>query len=404
MSAHPQNIKRQTSKIEPDFRPVVACYCATFLKPEMWHIYRQITALERVSPVVIAQKRENAERFPFDNIDIVAKPAFHFLRRFWFRQLRDKPWQISGHELRALLGVLEKTDARLLHIYFGHIAVHLLPLIRAWPGPSIVSFHGADVMVDMNKPAYREATRQMLDAVKLVLVRSESLRHAVADLGCDENKIEVQRTGIPVDEFPFRERNFLTNDSEAEWRFVQAGRLIEKKGLPVTLRAFASFLKRYPNATLTIAGEGPLLGHLQDLARELTIDNCVSFTGFISQEQLRDLYSGSHIFLHPSETGPDGNQEGIPNSMLEAMASGLPVFATEHGGIPEAIKHGVSGVLVPERDDQELAWALLNAIEDRHFLSQLARNGTEVVREKFDLRMQALRLEDVYLRLIGMDD
>ena len=404
MSAHPQNIKHQTSKIEPDFRPVVACYCATFLKPEMWHIYRQITALERVSPVVIAQKRENAERFPFDNIDIVAKPAFHFLRRFWFRQLRDKPWQISGRELRALLGVLEKTDARLLHIYFGHIAVHLLPLIRAWPRPSIVSFHGADVMVDMNKPAYRETTRQMLDAVKLVLVRSESLRSAVVDLGCDEQKIEVQRTGIPLEEFPFRERNFLTNDSEAEWRFVQAGRLIEKKGLPVTLRAFASFLKRYPNATLTIAGEGPLLGHLQDLARELTIDNCVSFTGFISQEQLRDLYSGSHIFLHPSETGPDGNQEGIPNSMLEAMASGLPVFATEHGGIPEAIKHGVSGVLVPERDDQELAWALLNAIEDRHFLSQLARNGTEVVREKFDLRMQALRLEDVYLRLIGMDD
>ena len=404
MSAHPQNIKRQTSKIEPDFRPVVACYCATFLKPEMWHIYRQITALERVSPVVIAQKRENAERFPFDNIDIVAKPAFHFLRRFWFRQLRDKPWQISGRELRALLGVLEKTDARLLHIYFGHIAGHLLPLIRAWPRPSIVSFHGADVMVDMNKPAYRETTRQMLDAVKLVLVRSESLRSAVVDLGCDEQKIEVQRTGIPLEEVPFRERNFPTNDSEAEWRLVQAGRLIEKKGLPVTLRAFAAFLKRYPNATLTIAGEGPLLGHLQDLARELTIDNCVSFTGFISQEQLRDLYSGSHIFLHPSETGPDGNQEGIPNSMLEAMASGLPVFATEHGGIPEAIKHGVSGVLVPERDDQELAWALLNAIEDRHFLSQLARNGTEVVREKFDLRMQALRLEDVYLRLIGMDD
>jgi len=404
MSAHPQNIKRQTSKIEPDSRPVVACYCATFLKPEMWHIYRQITALERLSSVVIAQKRENAERFPFDNIDIVAKPAFHFLRRFWFRQLRDKPWQISGRELRALLGVLEKTDARLLHIYFGHIAVHLLPLIRAWPRPSIVSFHGADVMVDMNKPAYRETTRQMLDAVKLVLVRSESLRSAVVDLGCDEQKIEVQRTGIPLEEFPFRERNFPTNDSEAEWRFVQAGRLIEKKGLPVTLHAFARFLKRYPNATLTIAGEGPLLGHLQDLARELTIDNCVSFTGFISQEQLRDLYSGSHIFLHPSETGPDGNQEGIPNSMLEAMASGLPVFATEHGGIPEAIKHGVSGVLVPERDDQELAWALLNAIEDRHFLSQLARNGTEVVREKFDLRMQALRLEDVYLRLIGMDD
>jgi glycosyltransferase involved in cell wall biosynthesis len=378
--------------------PVVACYCATFLKPEMWHIYRQISALERVSPVVIAQKRENSGRFPFDRIDIVPKPALHFFRRFWFRQVRDKPWQISSGELRALMKVLERRSARLLHIYFGHIAVHLLPLIRAWPRPSIVSFHGADVMVDMNKPAYREATRQMLDVVKLVLVRSESLRRAVADLGCDQKKIEVQRTGIPLDEFPFRERNFPGSDGE--WRFVQAGRLIEKKGLPVTLRAFASFLKRYPKATLTIAGEGPLLGHLQELARELKIDNRVSFTGLISQEELRDLYYGSHVFLHPSETGPDGNQEGIPNSMLEAMASGLPVFATEHGGIPEAIKHGVSGVLVPERDEEELAWTLLNAVEDQRFLARVARGGAEVVGENFELRLQAGRLEDAYLKTI----
>jgi colanic acid/amylovoran biosynthesis glycosyltransferase len=378
--------------------PVVACYCATFLKPEMWHIYRQVTALQRVSPVVIAQKRENSGRFPFDKVDIVPKPALHFLRRFWFRQLRDKPWHISAGESRALINILQRENAQLLHIYFGHIAVHLLPLIRAWKNPSIVSFHGADVMVDMNKPAYREATRQMLDAVKLVLVRSESLRRAVADLGCDENKIEVQRTGIPLDEFQFRERNFPPSDGGGEWRFVQAGRLIEKKGLPVTLRAFASFLKRYPNATLTIAGEGPLLSHLQDLARELTIDDRVSFTGFISQEQLRDLYYASHIFLHPSETGPDGNQEGIPNSLLEAMATGLPGFATEHGGIPEAIEHGASGVLVPERNDEELAWALLNAVEDRHFLSQVARNGADVVGEKFNLRLQARRLEDAYLK------
>jgi colanic acid/amylovoran biosynthesis glycosyltransferase len=364
----------------------------------MWHIYRQISALERVSPVAIAQKRENSGRFPFDKIDIVPKPALHCLRRFWFRQLRDKPWHISAGESRALINILERRNAQLLHIYFGHIAVHLLPLIRAWKNPSIVSFHGADVMVDMNKPAYRKATRQMLDAVKLVLVRSESLRSAVIDLGCEKEKIEVQRTGIPLDEFPFRERNFPASDGGGEWRFLQAGRLIEKKGLPVTLRAFASFQKRYPKATLTIAGEGPLLGHLQELARELKIDNRVSFTGLISQEELRDLYYGSHIFLHPSETGPDGNQEGTPNSMLEAMASGLPVFATEHGGIPEAIEHGISGVLVAERDDEELAWALLNAVEDRHFLSQIARGGAEVVGENYDLRAQARRLEDVYLK------
>jgi colanic acid/amylovoran biosynthesis glycosyltransferase len=367
----------------------------------MLHVYRQIIALKRCVPIVIAQKREQAGRYPFEPVHIVSKPATHFLRRFWFRQLRDAPWKISDGELRVLQSILRKTDARLLHIYFGQIAVHLLPLIRLWEKPSIVSFHGADVTVDMNKPAYREATRQMLDAVKLVLVRSDSLRRAVIDLGSDERKIEIQRAGIPLNEFPFRERSFPQN---GKWRFVQAGRLIEKKGLPVTLRAFAVFLREHPDARLTIAGEGPLLGGLQKVCLELNIDGHVSFTDFISQEQLREIYYASHIFLHPSQMGHDGNQEGIPNSMLEAMASGLPVFATQHGGIPEAIENGVSGVLVPERDHETLAAALLDAAKDPGYLSRIARNGAEIVRKNFDLRVQARRLEDTYLRIIGTGD
>jgi colanic acid/amylovoran biosynthesis glycosyltransferase len=364
----------------------------------MLHIYRQITGLKRCAPVVVAQKRENAAHYPFEPVHIVAKPRTHVLRRFWFRQLLDKPWQISKAESSELLTVLGETHARLLHIYFGHIAVHLLPLIRVWKHPSIVSFHGADVMVDMNKPAYREATLQMLNAVTLVLVRSESLRRAVVNLGCDPKKIEIQRTGIPLDEFPFRQRAIPTN---GEWQFVQAGRLIEKKGLAVTLRAFSSFLKQHSNATLTIAGEGPLLSGLQKSARELGVADRVSFTGFVTQEQLREIYYRSHIFVHPSQTGRDGNQEGIPNSMLEAMATGLPVFGTEHGGIPEAIENGVTGVLVPERDDEALGRALLDTVQDPGLLSHIARAGVEAVRQNFDSAAQAQRLEDIYLRMIA---
>jgi len=364
----------------------------------MLHIYRQITSLKRCAPVVIAQKRENAARYPFEPLRIIPKPRTHFLRRIWFRQFRDKPWQISHAEVSKLLSVLTETRARLLHIYFGHIAVHLLPLIHAWKNPSIVSFHGADVMVDMNKPAYREATLRMLDAVTLVLVRSESLRRAVVDLGCDPKKIEIQRTGIPLDEFPRRDRAVPKN---GEWQFVQAGRLIEKKGLPVTLRAFSTFSTQHPNATLTIAGEGPLLAELRRFAGELGIADRVSFTGFISQEQLREIYYRSHIFLHPSQTGRDGNQEGIPNSMLEAMATGLPVFATEHGGIPEAIENGVSGVLVSERDDQALAQAMLNAAQNPDLLSRIGPMGADAVRKKFGLQQQVQRLENIYLQMIA---
>ena len=380
-------------------RPVVACYCATFLKPEMLHIYRQITSLQRVEPFVVAQKREEADRYPFEKIAIVGKPAMHFARRFWFKQVRETPWQISDGEVRKLRKILSEANAELLHIYFGHIAVHLLPLIQAWPKPAVVSFHGADVMVDLDKPGYRAATQRMLEAVRLVLVRSESLGRALINLGCPAAKIRLQHTGIPVDEIPFRTRNWPVSGA---WKFVQACRLIEKKGLRVSLHAFAKFAARHSTSTFTIAGEGPLRNELGQLAAELGVADKVFFPGFISQTQLRELFYQSHIFLHPSEVGGDGNQEGVPNSMLEAMASGLPVFATEHGGIPEAIENGRSGILVRERDDDALALALLERTANPEGLAAIARNGAEVVRKHFEQTGQTRQLEDYYLETIGL--
>jgi colanic acid/amylovoran biosynthesis glycosyltransferase len=377
---------------------VVASYCATFLKPEMLHIYRQITSLKRVQPVVIAQKRENADLFPFQEIRVVEKPALHFLRRIWFKQIADRPWQISLTEVGAIERALTESNVQLLHIYFGHIAVLLRPLIRHWQKPSLVSFHGADVLVDMQKPAYRRATEEMLSLVKRVLVRSDSLRQAVIDLGCAPEKIEIQRTGIPLADFPFRERPVPDN---GQWRLVQAGRLIEKKGLKATLRAFAKFRKEFPGARLTIAGEGPQLEELQSLARELQMDGAVNFVGFVSQEELRELFYSSHIFLHPSETGRDGNQEGIPNSMLEAMASGLPVFATRHGGIPEAVENSVSGILVNERDHRALGDALIDCAKDSARLVAMGRAASESVAKNFNQTEQTRRLEEIYLREIA---
>ena len=377
---------------------MVASYCATFLKPEMLHIYRQITSLRRVRPVVIAQKRENADRFPFQNIRVVKKPALHFLRRTWFKQIADRPWQISPAEVRATERALTESNAELLHIYFGHIAMLLRPLIRQWQKPSLVSFHGADVLVDMQKPAYRRATEEMLSLVRRVLVRSDSLRQAVIDLGCAPEKIEIQRAGIPLADFSFRERSI---PGDAQWRLLQAGRLIEKKGLKTTLRAFARFQKEFPAARLTIAGEGPQLEELQSFARELQIDGAVDFVGFVSQEELRELLYSSHIFLHPSETGRDGNQEGVPNSMLEAMASGLPVFATRHGGIPEAIENNVSGMLANERDHRALGDGLIDCAKDSTRLLAMGRAASESVAKNFSQTEQTRRLEEIYLREIG---
>src|SRR5581483_2430726 len=137
------------------------------------------------------------------------------------------------------------------------------------------------------------------------------------ELGCPPGKIRVHHTGIPLDRFPFAQRYLPEND---HWRFFQACRLIPKKGLETTLRAFAIFHQSHPGSRLTIAGEGPLAEPLRELAADLRIASSVSFPGFVSQAKLRDLFYQSHLFLHPSVTGPDGDREGVPNTILEAMA------------------------------------------------------------------------------------
>jgi colanic acid/amylovoran biosynthesis glycosyltransferase len=294
--------------------------------------------------------------------------------------------------------LLEESEARLLHIYFGHIAVHLLPLILHWRQPTVVSFHGADVIVELDKPHYRAATREMLAAARLVLVRSESLAQALVALGCPNEKIRLQRTGIPLDDIPFQERSW---PNDGAWKFLQAGRLIEKKGFATSLRAFGKFQKQHPAAVLTIAGEGPMRTELENLARELGVHERVHFAGFLSQQQLRDAFYEAHLFLHPSELGADGNQEGVPNAMLEAMASGLPVFATRHGGIPEAIEDGASGILVAEGDHSALAAALLDWTGRPADLSRLAVEGARAVASKFEQHEQVRVLEEIYREAIG---
>ncbi len=141
---------------------------------------------------------------------------------------------------------------------------------------------------------------------------------------------------------------------------------------------------------------------LEELARELGMQDRVRFAGFLSQAQLREAFFESHIFLHPSELGADGNQEGVPNSMLEAMASGLPVFATRHGGIPEAIEDGVSGVLVEERDHAALAEALREWTRQPEDLSRLAQAGAHAIAARFEQTRAGRALEEIYREAIEL--
>ncbi|MDB6173467.1 MAG: hypothetical protein JWL59_2778 [Chthoniobacteraceae bacterium] len=391
-----------TTKSEADsaeIHPVAASYIVTFLKPEMLHVYRQIKALREFCPVILTQKRENAAAFPFENVRIVRKPITHPLRRIWQKQIFGRPITIYRSEARRLLKELRRIKARVLHVYFGHIGVHLIPLLEICGLPVVVSFHGADGQVGLEKPIHLERTRRMIELATLLLVRSESLAGRLVAIGCPREKIRLHRTGLPLDTIHFQQR---TIPEDGQWECLQACRLIEKKGLKTSLRAFAAFLKIYPRARLTIAGEGPRKDALLSLAAELGITEKVSFTGFLSQKELGKLFTKSHLFLHPSELGPDGDQEGVPNSMLEAMANGIPVLATLHGGIQEAVEHGVSGLLVAEGDDAALALAMSALAADPARYFSMSTAAAQRVEAEFNIDVQARTLEKIYREAIAM--
>ena len=379
---------------------VIASYCSSFLKPEMLHIYRQVKALRRVETFVMTKELQNAERFPFRDIEIIPKQRMNLLRHGWLKFVKRRPPVIYRGEYQLLASLLERRGADLMHIYFGHTGVHLLPFIEQWDKPCVVSFHGADVAVKEDIAHYPAKLRRLFEVVPLVFARSQSLADRLSEFGCPPEKLRINRTGVPLDEFPFVDRQAPT---DGHWRVMQACRLIPKKGVATSLRAFAIFKKDHPQAKFYIAGKGPLQPELEMLAAGLGIFKDVHFVGFLSQSKLMELYASSHLFLHPSEMPPDENQEGVPNSILEAMATGLPVAATQHGGIPEAVEHGRTGWLVPEEDHIALANAMQEIARSPRVLTEMGLRAREAVIKRFAQEAQIDQLEWFYEEAIVLN-
>lgn len=391
-----------------DPRPVVISLCGTYLKPEMQSIYRQITGLTRVKNIVYAQWMENQAMFPFERIVPMTKlhhrPKGNFLLRFWYKYIIRQwppPVQINKYigpcHPWNLIELLQKDQPALVHVYYGHKAVGFLPMLQEWAGPWIVSFHGVDVAKDIDKPEHLAQLRQVFASAQLVLARSQSLLNRLSELGCPEDKLRLNRTPIPFDSVPSSVRQPPTND---EWVFVQACRLIAKKGILTTLKALQQVVKTHPHIKYILCGEGPMVDKIRQEITARGLDKNVELRGWLDQRSLLAQYEKAHAFFHPSELTQGQDQEGIPNSMLEAMATGLPVVATRHGGIPEAVTHDFDGLLVGERSPNELASAILRLIEEPGLLSKLSCNAATSVREQFGAPSQIARLEDHYFEAI----
>ena len=203
----------------------------------------------------------------------------------------------------------------------------------------------------------------------------------------------MNRTPIPLDGIEAFER---TPPEDGKWRLVQACRLIAKKGIFTWLDALPKVIEKWPELKYCLAGVGPDRERIEEAVAARGLGENVELLGWLDQDGLQKEYAKSHVFLHPSELTETNDQEGVPNSMLEAMAAGLPVVATFHGGIPEAVTDGEDGFLVPEKSSDELAEAMLRMLAEADQLKRMSRRAAESVRENFGFEKQIDNLESVY--------
>lgn len=370
-----------------------AIFSAHFLPRDQNHVYRQVDGLPGWETRVLTWKRDHPARFPFPEarLETLPRPWTRQLRRWWFRQCGDQPWRIGRAEARAIAGRIHALDAQVLHIYFGHVAVHLLPLIEELECPVLVSFHGVDSAVAPDSPR-AGLLRAVFDRAALLPARSQELLDQLARLGAPAEKLRLWRAGIDLEEWSWTER---IAPADGAWRFVQACRFQDKKGLDTTLRAFARLLPSWPQARLRLAGDGPQRACLEALAAELGVAAAVDWLGFLEPAELRQVYQDSHLLFHPSRVTATGDREGVPNAMLEAMATGLPVAATRHGGIPEALA-GTSCLCVEENDDVALAAGVGQWLRQPAQWQAAGHSAREAVALGFALGNQRARIAQLY--------
>ena len=250
------------------------------------------------------------------------------------RALREfRRGAISPEQLNLLVHFLARSFD-VIHCHFGpNGKLGCFLKGRGIPAPVVTSFYGYDVSLSLATGG-REFYREMLREGDLFLPISDGFKSRLLALGCEPHKIVVYHSGIDLRAFPFVPRRL---DPGKPVAVLTVGRLVEKKGHDYALRAVAKFAAVGRDIRYVIAGDGPLSGALRACAARLGIEGRVRFTGAVDHDEVRGLLSGAHLFLLPSVTARNGDEEGIPISIMEAQASGLPVLSTRHSGIPELV-------------------------------------------------------------------
>ena len=375
-----------------DMRPTILVYRNTLLARSETFVLSQPEALEHFTPYFVGCNRIDGLSLPEGRSRFInGSGPFGSLRQSAYRLFGIAPGLVR--ELKSLNPVL-------IHAHFGVDSVAGLILARRLKIPLVVTFHGYDATMKTEYARkfsfdYRKYLRWRPVVQKeaaLFVAVSEFIRGKLIEQGFPQEKIAVHYVGVDTSVF-------APDPTVARQPMVLfAGRLVDSKGCDYLIRAMAKVQQVNPEVELVVIGDGPLRGDMEILAA-----SCLKkyrFLGAVSQSEVRYWMTRAKVFSVPSLTTPIGTSEGFGLVFAEAQAMGLPVASFATGGIPEAVAQGVTGFLADECDVQGLAANISLLLTDDSLWQKFSAAASKRVRERFDLREQTVKLEEMYGRLL----
>lgn len=306
---------------------------------------------------------------------LLPQPAARALGRRWGQQLAARHYDL----VVAHFGSLP-----------SGIALALDP-----PQPFVLSLHARDIYVEGEELAVKMARARAVvtcTGANLHYLR-DCYPSAFARLHLVYHGLPAAWTDAPV---PPRERAM-----GAPLHLLAVGRLVPKKGFHVLLQACARLRDDGVSFRLSILGDGPQRAEMERLCARLELEGRVQMPGWAREEEVRAAYSWADVFCCPSVIASDGDRDGLPNVLVEALSTGLPAVGSSLSGIPEAIEHGVNGMLVAP-DDPVLLAETLARLRDPHLRAGMGAAAARHIRERFQQHRWLDRLEDILLAACGM--
>jgi glycosyltransferase involved in cell wall biosynthesis len=317
------------------------------------------------------------------------------------------PFLFMG-QLFSLSRALRREQYDIVHCHWmipQGLIYALLSVLRRCP-PALLTCHGADAFT-LNSWPFRLLKRWILGRMTAVTGVSGEISDYLVQLAPTKAE-KVQRLPMGVDLSRFRADPKAIQERKARRmagtpaKLLFAGRLAEKKGVPILLEAFRRTLLRHPGITLRIVGDGPLRADLTNAAIDLIEAGTVTLTGAIPHEQLAKEFSEADLFCAPFVVAADGDREGTPTVLLEAAATGLPIVTTDIGGCRDLIEQGQSGWLVAPGDTDQFGAAIQSALETPQLADRYARAAQERV-ASFGWEVIAGRHAEILHRILSSD-